>query len=119
MRRRRPDYSDIPEVFRRAMDWDEEEAAARGEVDEKHDRHLPLFGEHLDVGVIHPRADVPVDEANVIARLVLAHFAKRHPAAFEHGVVAAGELVVGEPRRVDLDLFEFLDELARDHGVLA
>ena len=50
--------------------------------------------------------DVPVDGADVVARLVLAHLAERQPLALEDRVVAARELLVGEPRRVDLDLAE-------------
>jgi hypothetical protein len=80
------------------------EALRGGEVDEEHDGHLPLLGEDLHVGLVHARRDVPVDETHVVARLVLPHLAEGHAPALEDGVVAAGELLVRELRRADLDL---------------
>jgi hypothetical protein len=68
------------------------------EVHEEHHGHLALLGEHLHVGLVHARRDVPVDEAHVVARLVLAHLAEGHAAALEDGVVPTRELLVGEPR---------------------
>jgi hypothetical protein len=88
------------------------------EIDEQHHGHLALLGEHLHVGLVHARRDVPVDEAHVVARLVLAHLAEGHAAALEDGVIPTRELLVGEPSRADLDLLQLLDELARDHQTL-
>jgi hypothetical protein len=55
------------------------EALARRQVDDEHHGHLALFDEDLDEGLVHPRRDVPVDRADVVAGLVRAHLAEREP----------------------------------------
>jgi hypothetical protein len=41
---------------------------------ENHEYHeLPLLAPQLDEGLSHPGGDVPVDRADVVAALVLAH----------------------------------------------
>jgi hypothetical protein len=92
------------------------EPLGSGEIDEEHHRHLALFGEDLHVRLVHAGRDVPVDEADVIPRLVLAHLAEGHAAALEDGVVAARELLVGEPGGADLDLLQLLDDFSGNHG---
>ena len=92
------------------------EALARREVDDEHHGHLALFDEDLHEGVVHARGDVPVDRADVVAGLVRAHLAEREALALEDGLVRARELLVGEPRRVDLDGPQRCEELPGNHA---
>ena len=48
--------------------------AARRDVDREVDIELAFLAVFLDVGHVHPCSDVPVDAADVVAGLVLAHF---------------------------------------------
>ena len=62
-------------------------------IHDQHHRQFALFGEFLDERGPHPRRHVPIDRANFVARLILAHFLEVHPASFEDAVVIAGETV--------------------------
>ncbi len=67
-------------------------------------------------GVVHARRHVPVDGAHVVARLVRAHLAEREALPLEARSVGPRQLLVGEPRRVDLDDAEGREKLLRNHG---
>jgi hypothetical protein len=92
------------------------EGARAAGVDQQHHRHLALLDEELDVGLAHARRDVPVDEADVVAGLILAHLGEGHAQALEDRVVGAGQLVLRLSRRHDLDAADLLYQLARQHG---
>src|SRR6185437_9185677 len=82
-------------------------------VADEHHRHLALLDEDLDERLVHPRRDVPVDPPYVVARVVRAHLAEAEALALEDGRVVAGELLVREPLRADLDAPELLEQLRR------
>ena len=63
-----------------------------------------LLNELLDVRHSAAGGDVPVDRANVIARLVLAHLRELDAASVKGGVVVAGEAEANEPRAEDFKL---------------
>ena len=75
------------------------------------DGAIALFDELLDVRRVHPRRDVPVDRADVVAGVVRADIREHQAATLEHRVVLAGELIIDEPARCDLDLPRFLEQL--------
>ena len=78
-------------------------------VDEQHHRHLTLFLEDLDERFVEAGGDIPVDVADVVAVLVLAHLAEGHTTPFEGAVVLSREDVVREASRLNLDFADFLE----------
>ena len=79
-------------------------------VDGEEDRQLPLLAEPLDERRAGPRGDVPVDGADVVARLILADFVELHAPAAEHALVLAGEEVVDRAVGDDLDPSDLLED---------
>jgi hypothetical protein len=63
------------------------EVHRRGKVDGQQDGEIALFDELFDVRSAAPRRDVPVDEPDVITRLVFAHLRKLDPAPVKCGVI--------------------------------
>jgi hypothetical protein len=51
----------------------------------------------------HPRSDIPIDRADIVAGNVFAKLLKIHPAPFELAVVSAHHHVIDEPPRLDFD----------------
>ena len=78
------------------------EAGGGADVDEQVEDELALFDVLLDVGRAHARRDVPVDEAHLVAGLVLAHLAELEAAAAEDAVVLAEEEQAHEAAGADL-----------------
>ena len=64
----------------------------------------------LTNGVPEPRRHVPIDRANFVARLILAHVLEIHPATFEDAVVIAGEGGLDEPVGLDFERADFLQD---------
>jgi hypothetical protein len=87
------------------------EEPRRAHVDHQVDRAVALLDELLDVGRVHPRRDVPVDRPDVVAGVVRPDVGEHQAAALEHRVVLAGELLVDQPARDDLDLARLLEQL--------
>ena len=87
------------------------EALARREVDDEHHRHLALFDEDLDEGLVHARADVPVDVRTSSPGWYCAHLAEAQPLTLEDRDVVARELLGGQPIGRDLDLAQRLEQL--------
>ena len=74
----------------------------------------------LTYGVVHARGDVPVDGADVVARLVLAHLGERHAPALEDRVVLAREQRRDTTLRVAISILpDALDELLGQHAASA
>ena len=94
------------ELFGRA------EHARTADVDQQHHRQLALFLVDLDVRLAAAGGDVPVDIADVVAHAVFAHFAEGHTAPFESAVVFAGEDIVAQPPRLDLDPADLFENIA-------
>ena len=80
------------------------------DVDEEHDGEFAFFGKFFDVGLSGAGGDVPVDGADVVAGDIFADFVEFHAAAFEGGVVVAGEEVVDGVAGADLNAPNFFDE---------
>jgi hypothetical protein len=62
------------------------------------------------------RGNVPVNAADVVAKLVGTHFVKLHSLPFENGVVLAAHCRVHETTGANLDVFDLLKEFLREHG---
>ena len=85
-------------------------------VHEQHHRHLPFFAEKLDKRPAGAGGDVPVDRPHVVADLVGPDLFELDPAPFERRVPLAGEQLVDDVPRVDLDAANLLDDFAWQHG---
>jgi len=72
------------------------------EVDEKHEGELAFLAVDFDKGPIHARGDVPVDGADLVARLVLADLLKVHSLAFENTMVSPRQGFGHHPVGTDL-----------------
>ncbi len=86
------------------------ERAGRAHVDDEDDRELALFAVLLDERAARARRRVPVDRADVVARLVFAELVEVHPATAEARLHAAVERVVAEAPRADLDAARLLGD---------
>ena len=95
------------------------EIARSAHVHHQHHRKLALLLEDLHEWGAGARGHVPVDAANVVAVLVLAHFGEIHPPSLEDGLVFAGKDLVHETTRRDLDTADLAEDFARDHPVRA
>ncbi len=93
------------------------EVSRGAHVNHQHHRQLPLLLEDLHEGGAAPGRDVPVDVADVVAVLVLADLGEAHAAPLEHRVVLAGEDLVDQAPRPDLDPTNLLQDLPGDHPV--
>src|SRR5207244_12536853 len=69
------------------------------------------------VGRPHPRRDVPVDAADVVARLVLADLLEVEAGAAEDAPVRPKERLVGEDACLDLDLLHHAEDLGWDRAL--
>ena len=65
-----------------------------------------------------PRRHVPIDRADLIARLILAHVLEVHPASLEDAVVIAREDRLHEALGLDLERADFLQDLRAAFGVI-
>ena len=72
--------------FRRRLPFAEMDAAEirrTGDIDRENHRELPLLPEFPDIGRAHPRRDIPIDEADLVAVLVLAEVVEIEALAAE------------------------------------
>ena len=91
------------------------EQAGTAHVHDEHEREFALLDEFLDERMVHPRGDVPVNGAHVVAGLVFAHLVEVHALAFEDGMVLARERFGHDAVRANLDLPDFFENLAGNH----
>ncbi len=54
------------------------EEAGPAEIDHQHERQFAFFDKFFDKWMIHARRDIPINGADFIPRLVLAHLLKVH-----------------------------------------
>ena len=85
-------------------------------VHHQHEGQLAFLDELLDKRMVHPRRHVPIDGADFVARLVFAHLLEIHPLALEDAMVLAAQRLGHQPGGAQLDLPDFFENLARDHG---
>ncbi len=90
--------------------------ARGGQVHQKHDQHLALFPEFLDEGRAGTGRDVPVDQADIVTRLVLAHFLELDPLPFEDRMVLPPEEMIDQTAGPDLDAADLGDEFFGEHN---
>ncbi len=93
------------------------EQAGAAHVHDEHEREFAFLDELLDERMIHPRGDVPVNRAHVVAGLVFAHLVEVHALALEDGMILARERFGHDAVRAQLDLPDFFENLAGNHGV--
>ena len=91
------------------------EQAGAAHVHDEHEREFAFLDEFLDERMVHPRGDVPVNRAHVVAGLVFAHLVEVHALAFEDGMVLARERFGHDAVRAQLDLPDFFENLAGNH----
>jgi len=87
------------------------EVDRRAEVEQEPRRDLPILDVLADVGRVHPRGDVPVDVADVVARLVFTQVGEVDAVAVEQRAVVALQQAV-EPAD-DLPVEALEDALRR------
>src|ERR1051326_3650125 len=92
------------------------EESRSADVNEKHQGQFAFLDELFYERVIHPRGNVPVDRANFIAGLILAHLVEVHPLPFENAMVLAGESFAHETIRANLDLPDFFEDFSRNNA---
>src|SRR5206468_2044173 len=89
----------------------------RTHVDDQHHRKLSLFREFFHKRVAHPRRNIPVDGANLVAGLIFPDVLKIHAAAFEDAMVVAGECSLDQAAGLDLECPDFFENLGCVHAV--
>ena len=93
------------------------EQAGAAHVHDEHEREFAFLDELLDERMIHPRRDVPVNRAHVVAGLVFAHLVEVHALALEDGMVLARERFGHDAVRAQLDLPDFFENFSRNHAL--
>ena len=91
-------------------------AARSAGVDHEHHGELAFLLEHLDIGSTHPGGHVPIDGADIVPRLVLAHLRELHPLALEYRVVVARKEIVHHGAGMNIDQVYFSENLFGNHG---
>src|SRR5256885_8160473 len=88
--------------------------ARAGLIHHEEQGDLALLVEGLHEGMPHPRRHVPVDRAEVVPLLVLAHFGELDALAAEDRAVFAGEQRVDEIPGAELDPLDLPQHLGGD-----
>ena len=91
------------------------EISRRAHIHDEHHGELALLREFLHEGVAHARGHIPIDRADFIAGLILAHFVEVHPAPLEDAVVIARENGLHETLGLDLERADFLEDFGGIH----
>ena len=65
--------------------------------------------------MIHPRGNVPINRAHLIARLIFAHLFKIHPLAFEDAMVLPRQRLIHQTQRAQFDLTNFFEDFFGNH----
>ena len=92
---------------------------ARRDIDRDEHRELPLLDELLHMERAGSRRDIPVHEAHIVAQRVGLHLIEIHPAAAEHRVILAGELVFDNPSGDNLQPLDQVYGLSAEHRLRA
>src|SRR5262249_45033093 len=69
------------------------ECLATAAIDHKDDRQLSLLDEALDERMAHASCHIPINAADVVARLIFADFLEGDACPFEDAVISAAEQV--------------------------
>ncbi len=86
---------------------DAAKTAGGAHVDHEHDCELALFGELFHKGHAEARGHIPIDRANLVARLILADFVEIHPAPLEDAVIIPRKNRLHQPAGLDLERADF------------
>src|SRR5687768_10947100 len=87
------------------------EKRAGAYINQQHHRQLALFLEYLREGVPEPCRYVPVNEPDIIPRIVFPHLAKRHAFPLERTMVLSRKQVARQLFALDLQLADFFEYL--------
>ena len=87
------------------------EISRRANIDNQHHGQLAFFGKFFDERVSETGSHVPIDRANVVARLILAHVFKIHSATFEDAVIIPCEDSLDQTLRFNFQRADFFKNL--------
>src|SRR5262249_36741230 len=91
------------------------EALAAADIDDEQQRQLALLDEALDERMAHAGGDVPVDAADIVARLVLAHLFECYAAPLEDAAIGPAEQILDGPAGPQLQSPHLAAKIAREH----
>src|ERR1700730_1994861 len=82
-------------------------------IDNQHDCKFTFLCEFLHERGPEPRGHIPVNRANIVARLIFAHILEIHSASLKHTVVIARERGLDQTLGLDLQRADFFKNLGR------
>ncbi len=92
------------------------ENSRSAQIHQQHEGQLAFLHIFFDEGMVHPRRHVPINGADIVARLVFAHLLEVHALPLEDAMILPAERLGDQPRGAQLDLAYLLKDFARDHG---
>jgi hypothetical protein len=86
-------------------------------INQKHDHQFAFLVEYFEERRVEPGGYIPINITDIVAKLVLAHFAESHATAFKSTVVMPGKNIPRQAPGLDLNTPDFLKNLRGFHCV--
>ena len=93
------------------------ELLAAAAIDHQQHGQLAFLDEALDERMAHAGGDVPVDGADVVAGLILAHLLEGDAGALEDGVIFAAEQILDGAAGLQLQAADLTNDFTRQHDL--